>query len=375
MSELTFGCDPELFLRNIKTGEYVSAHGIIPGTKEEPHKVGLGAVQVDGMAVEFNIDPVKSGEDFSTSVKHVLAQLSEMIGPDLELVAKPTVHFSDEVFAAQPKEALELGCDPDYNAYTGEQNTPPNGDVKFRTGAGHIHIGWCEGVDVNDPEHIEVCRTVIKQMDYFLGVTSHFWDKDTERRQLYGKQGAYRVKPYGVEYRPLSNAWLNIPELYAEIPRLVQLGWDKLQESYPRVCNKDHVPHFFDRKEVMDRFIPDDWGWTIGHVPPEITKGLCKEYSWGNKSKGIPSIESLLKLPKGVAIKTAKKVVEKERDLLGMSAEQAQREGRFREWLYAQQAGHPVPPEPVNVVWEDARGEIRAGGRVNPVAPQLRRGR
>jgi hypothetical protein len=35
------------------------------------------------------------------------------------------------------------------------------------------------------------------------------WDKDATRRQLYGKAGAFRPKPYGMEYRVLSNRWLD----------------------------------------------------------------------------------------------------------------------------------------------------------------------
>lgn len=295
MSELTFGCDPELFLRNKKTGEFVSAHGVIPGSKKEPFKVNKGAVQVDGMAVEFNIDPVKTGEEFAFSVKAVLEQLSEMVGPDLELVAKPTVHFSDEVFAAQPPEALELGCEPDYNAYTGEQNTPPNGAAKFRTGAGHIHIGWCEDVAVDDPEHVQVCRIVVQQLDYYLGVVSHQWDDDKDRRQLYGAKGAYRVKPYGVEYRPLSNAWLNLPEIYSKIPELVQRAWDRLMERYPKVDEVEFTSTVFDGTQ---RIRSNSGLWDIPHYIGSCTK----PYNYGKEMEGTPSIESLLGLPKGEPI-------------------------------------------------------------------------
>ncbi len=49
----TIGADPEIFLR--RRGKAFSAHGVIPGTKKEPHNVEKGAVQVDGMAVEFNV--------------------------------------------------------------------------------------------------------------------------------------------------------------------------------------------------------------------------------------------------------------------------------------------------------------------------------
>lgn len=53
---------------------------------------------------------------------------------------------------------------------------------------------------------------IVKQLDYYLGVPSLLWDNDPRRRLLYGKAGAFRPKPYGLEYRTLSNRWLtNVP--------------------------------------------------------------------------------------------------------------------------------------------------------------------
>jgi hypothetical protein len=45
-------------------------------------------------------------------------------------------------------------------------------------------------------------------MDLFLGVPSILMDKGDVRKQLYGSAGAYRDKPYGGEYRTLSNFWI-----------------------------------------------------------------------------------------------------------------------------------------------------------------------
>jgi len=52
------------------------------------------------------------------------------------------------------------------------------------------------------------CATLVKQLDCYLGLPSVVWDRDAKRRQMYGAAGAFRPKPYGVEYRVLSNAWL-----------------------------------------------------------------------------------------------------------------------------------------------------------------------
>jgi hypothetical protein len=45
-------------------------------------------------------------------------------------------------------------------------------------------------------------------LDLFLGVPSVLMDDGEERKQMYGKAGAYRPKKYGAEYRTLSNFWI-----------------------------------------------------------------------------------------------------------------------------------------------------------------------
>ena len=208
---ILLGADPEKFVSNGK--EFVSAHGMIQGTKQNPFAVDNGAVLVDGMAVEFNIDPAGSKEQFLGNLKSVMTQLDAML-PSHSTVACPTADFSAEIIAASPEEALELGCEPDFNAWKdGEANPQPNGDVTFRTGAGHIHIGWTDDMDITDPDHMLACSQVCKQLDLYLGVPSVLFDNDDRRRELYGKAGAMRIKPYGVEYRVLSNAWLESDEL------------------------------------------------------------------------------------------------------------------------------------------------------------------
>ena len=70
--ELKIGCDPELWIFDKKLGKIISAHGLFPGTKAEPYAVTHGAVQVDGMAAEFNINPASSAEEFTFYVLSVL---------------------------------------------------------------------------------------------------------------------------------------------------------------------------------------------------------------------------------------------------------------------------------------------------------------
>ena len=208
----TFGADPEVFLVN-KLGKFVSAHDLIPGTKADPYPVPHGAIQVDGVAFEFNINPAKTAFEFIGNIRRVIRageRKFKAVEPDLEIAITPTATFDPEYFAALPDTPKLLGCTPDYNAYTEDENIPPSTDEPFRTGSFHLHVGWRSGVPQTEYKaHWKECVSYVKQLDAVLFPTSMLWDSDNKRRSLYGKIGAFRPKPYGVEYRPMSNMVLS----------------------------------------------------------------------------------------------------------------------------------------------------------------------
>lgn len=225
MKKILVGADPELFMKNPNTGAFVSAHDAVPGTKAEPFKVPFGAIQVDGTALEFNIDPAHSVFEFIQNINSVRKTLESYV-PGYNVVAEPVALYDQEYFTWDvPASAQTLGCDPDYNGWTEEQNPRPDPDGRpIRTAAGHIHIGWGKDFDVYDKDHFKQCAKVARQMDYYLGIHSLLWDEDPTRRQLYGKAGAFRVKPYGMEYRVLSNRWLASTNLIRWVYNSVQIG-------------------------------------------------------------------------------------------------------------------------------------------------------
>lgn len=224
---VSVGADPELFLFG-PNDVPVSAYGVIPGSKHKPFPVENGAVQVDGMALEFNITPANDMESFVLNLNSVMATLGSMIPKDLIIRAVAVAEFGHKYIEEQPIEAKRLGCDPDFCAWEGgAANQPPNGDLPFRTAAGHIHVGWTNVDDPLDYEHIQECCKVIKQLDYFLGLPSLLFDKDSKRRQMYGKPGCFRPKTYGAEYRVLSNQWLANDDLKRWVFGNVQDAMDR----------------------------------------------------------------------------------------------------------------------------------------------------
>lgn len=231
--QLMIGADPEKFAVD-KSGKFISVHDRLPGTKINPHKVNKGAIQVDGTAAEFNIDPASSEEEFITNIDAVMAQLQAMLGDDLTLSSCPVAEYGREYMNTLPASSLELGCEPDFDAYTVRENPRPNADVDFRTGAGHIHFGWGEGFETTSEEHMEACSMLTKQLDMMLGLPSLMFDRNDKRRELYGKAGAFRPKSYGMEYRVLSNAWVGNRDLTGWIYRQATKAFNDLMNGYAR---------------------------------------------------------------------------------------------------------------------------------------------
>lgn len=231
-TQILLGADPELFIRNPNNGGFVSADDTttgpkIQGTKLEPFKVPFGAVQIDGTALEFNIDPAATQDEFIRNIAEVRKSLGAMV-PGYNVVAEPVAWFDKDYFDFEvPSSAQELGCDPDFNGWTMEVNPRPDPSGKpFRTASGHIHIGWTEGEDACDKDHFDQCGRIARQMDYYLGIQSLLWDRDGTRRELYGKAGAFRPKPYGMEYRVMSNRWLTSEALQRWVYTAAQLGME-----------------------------------------------------------------------------------------------------------------------------------------------------
>jgi hypothetical protein len=212
---IQIGADPELFVRDTKKNIFISGHTFLKGTKHEPEPWKGGAVQVDGVALEFNINPARNAKDFSDRIRssvHYLQGILQGWDPSLKVAITPTAFFDKKYFNSLPDEVRALGCEPDYNAYTLDVNPKPSTEHPMRTGSGHVHVGWLDEKefieDTLDPDHMAKCGDLTQQLDIALFVPSLLFDKDSERRSLYGAPGAFRPKKYGVEYRVLSNRWL-----------------------------------------------------------------------------------------------------------------------------------------------------------------------
>jgi len=202
MSIVTVGTDTEVFLVD-KGGLPHSVEGLIGGTKQRPLEIPHGALQEDNVMPEFNTDPVQDWYAFRYKIDHVLSNLEQrMMEHDLSVVIKASMEFPESML--RTKQAAVFGCDPDFDAWALSMNTPVNPKAvgNWRTAGGHVHFG------VDRPLMPDEKTDIVRCMDIYLGLPSVFMDEDTVRRQWYGRAGAMRDKPYGGEYRVLSNFWI-----------------------------------------------------------------------------------------------------------------------------------------------------------------------
>lgn len=211
------GADPEVFVSKNDTLECVPIFGLVGGTKEKPspfHWLGSAAesryadfrYQEDGAALEFNVPPTGSFERFVSNVEFAVS------GINGELLVKQGLHISNRVALQLTSEQLKhqnaqsIGCSPDHYAYDPKlpnflrQPFEAKDLGNTRYAGGHLHLSYNKDAM---PENVAA-----QFMDLHVGLRCVAMDKQGGRRKFYGLPGLYRPKPYGIEYRTLSNFWL-----------------------------------------------------------------------------------------------------------------------------------------------------------------------
>lgn len=304
--------DVEFFLSDTKTGEVIPAEFLMKkedmevineeiSVNDDYDECQYSSVELDGMAIE-----VKTTSPFSCR-EELIGTLGDQI-VNLRYPSHKVYSIIKDFNKADPKNKI-LGCDPDYNVYTGKRNSIPSRiqDQPVRTVGGHIHIGICPKINgtltntrlkksdyttlnlaqlfpkrkgqqrlafpsyrlsspegskwtnssdrrihcatfnlhkdkvekltknqrfiasymqpekyftvkiAKDEPNVDIIAArdhfadIIKLYDRFIAIPSILFvynhKEERLRREIYGKAGTYRLKPYGLEYRVLSNAW------------------------------------------------------------------------------------------------------------------------------------------------------------------------
>ena len=207
LSNVTVGADPEVFVAT-SDGSITSAIGRVGGSKVFPRPVTNGGVQEDNVLAEFNINPARSKMEFINNMDSVMSDLKSILESNqLQPIIIPSHTYTAEQLQSFGPDAMEFGCSSEWNAWTDRRLPKPKAEGHtLRTAGGHIHVGY------DDPQTF-INLSLVKMLDYVIGLPSILIDTDNQRRKLYGKAGSMRHKDYGVEYRTVSNFWLGSQEL------------------------------------------------------------------------------------------------------------------------------------------------------------------
>lgn len=205
IKNITLGTDPELFLK--KDGKIISAIGKIGGSKSEPQPISNDGhfIQEDNVAIEYNIPPCKTIDDWIFHHNFVKDYLEALVsGMGCTLAIQPIATLEDSELDNDI--ARLAGCTPDFDVWNECVNQPVDLSItNKRSAGGHLCIGWD---DFTQEQQLDM----VKAMDATVGLESVLLDPDTERKKLYGKAGCFRFTNFGVEFRTLSNFWIKSDE-------------------------------------------------------------------------------------------------------------------------------------------------------------------
>lgn len=214
------GTDPE-FLIVDKAGIPVPAHKA--GIPDKQHKLCLQGGESwcfrDGYMVEINLTPSFCRQTMAHRMKRALLRLQTVLGDNYRIRSRSAVRINlAKDMKNAPDDVKQFGCEPSWDAYTGETKTPPIDAMThpWRYAGGHLHFSEASAVNLAKGKPTPQLRKIVKLMDLYVGLplTCVFGDRLTyQRRKYYGQAGEFRPQTYhqnqyGVEYRtPGPEVW------------------------------------------------------------------------------------------------------------------------------------------------------------------------
>lgn len=232
---ITLGSDPELFLLD-NNNDVVPSASVINDSKIE-------SVAPDGFQFELHPSSHTCRESCGYYIGKAIVALNKFAVSNSFKLSFDLAHtISDKIWKNTPNSVKKFGCNPTENVHKNIKKISSGLRERFRAGGGHIHIGWGKAR--------ENAETLIKVLDIVAGNTCVLIDRDeknAQRRLKYGRAGEYRLKPYGLEYRVLSNFWLRGYVAWSFASSLVR-------NAATIVANElgDELISKFDMKEVQE---------------------------------------------------------------------------------------------------------------------------
>lgn len=284
---ITLGTDVEGTLYHGEKRQYIPATDFnTPYTKDKRKfwENDEGSYHRDNILVEFQTPVVTTWSQLKTAVVRCNKHLQQVYAPlGCTVQYRPVTKFKEAGMVKIP-EAMEIGCDPDYCAYTGKKMDGPDAGTmgQLRPASGHIHMGGLEDLS------FEQQCILVRWLDVTLGLTLTSDEADNgmdteKRREWYGQAGRFRPKPYGIEYRTPSNLWVqqvlkgrrkfvHMDSLIRDSIDLTDMG--KMPEDYG--INGADIASAINGSQVFLDGDREDWYNHIYRVSQNVRDGLYK---------------------------------------------------------------------------------------------------
>lgn len=213
--DLMFGTDAEFFLADAK-GNIIPASKIIPGKKFDPYILDNGVCHPDGLSLEVGCPPADTPEGMLTNLFTVIQEVKDKFLDPAGVQIIRTMSVDSSLVKGCTKEDLEFGCGSEYDAYSSSMYKESNRDTsqKLRFSGFHIHIGYTSKQEDNYWTYCDAQR-LVRVLDSL--VDKHSLGTTGRRAEQYGGRGAFRIKPYGIEYRCMDCSVITTPAKFERL--------------------------------------------------------------------------------------------------------------------------------------------------------------
>ncbi len=286
-SSIIIGCDPEFFFskknKAIGAEKFLPKNGLVykKNTREQDGRhtaKGLknSKIIIDGVQAELNPRPNTCRANLGNEISACFMELYEKIKEkDIKCDFSQGLKITKKEMNSLSEQAKQFGCAPSQNAYKKKNEITIKDASKymFRSAGGHIHLGG--DTEIIKKVYRDNHKNLIQILDILLGNTCVLIDRDKsniERRKVYGQAGEYRLPPHGLEYRTLSNFWLQSYQLMSFVTGLAR-------QAVMIVITNNHKPFLkrINRKNIMTAINKND-----------------KELAMKNFKKIIPLISTII---------------------------------------------------------------------------------
>jgi hypothetical protein len=283
IKNIMFGCDPEFFFED-SNGKVIGSEKVL----KKCDKDNMNVV-IDGVQAELNPKPSYCRQILAGNIANCFRNLTTTLsdrGIKVAVKIDSLVNVSRQELDSLSEGCQVFGCDPSINIYEeGEDKTSkikvdPKKYLK-RSAGGHSHLGNAYINYITDKrysengeydEYIKAAKRIeqalkkspdimVSVLDIIVGNTCVLLDRaegNKERRENYGRAGEYRLKPYGIEYRSLSNFWLRSYQLMSFVTGLCRFAVHLVSESTPE---NDYIKALFDavsREDIVKAINEND---------------------------------------------------------------------------------------------------------------------